>query len=109
PYRLRHAFRRAQTEAQERAEVLSARIRLRSKLLMWLVSFAPPLAAMLLPLAALWLARGLQAPHPVFTQYWALILPGMLALFTFYLIAFAISEFVAKWRELVVKTTGPGP
>jgi hypothetical protein len=108
PYRLRHALRRAQTEAQERAEVLSARMRLRSKLLMWLVSFAPPLGAMLLPLAALWLAGGLQAPHPVFTQYWALVLPALLALFTFYLIAFAISEFVAKWRELVVKTTGPG-
>jgi hypothetical protein len=108
PYRLRHSFRRRRSEAQERAQVLSSGARLRWKLWMWLLSFAPSAAAMLLPLAALWLAGGLQAPHPVFTQYWALILPGILALFTFYLIAFAISEFVAKWRELVVKTTGAG-
>jgi hypothetical protein len=108
PYRLRHSFRRRQTGAQERAGVLSSGVRLRWKLWMWLLSFAPSAAAMLLPLAALWLAGGLRTPHPAFTQYWALILPGMLALFTFYLIAFAISEFVAKWRELVVKTTGPG-
>jgi hypothetical protein len=105
PYRLRHWFRRKQTEPQERAQVLSSGVSLRWKLWMWLLSFTPSLAAMLLPLAALWLVEGLQAPPPVFMRYWGLILPGMLALFTFYLVAFAISEFVAKWRELLVKAT----
>jgi hypothetical protein len=102
PYRLRHALRRRQTEAQERAEVLSSGYSLRRKLWMWLAAFAPSAAAMLLPFAALWLAEGLHAPHPVFAQYWGLILPAMFALFTFYLVAFAISEFVAKWRALLV-------
>jgi hypothetical protein len=105
PYRLRHWFRRKRTEPQERAQVLSSGVSLGRKLWMWLLSFTPSLAAMLLPLAALWLVAGLQAPHPVFTQYWGLIVPGMLALFTLYLVAFAISEFVAKWRELLVKAT----
>ena len=105
PYRLRQGLRRGQTEPQERAQVLSSGAGLGWKLSMWLASFAPSLAAMLLPLGALWLAGGLQAPHPVFVRYWGLVLPGMLALFTLYLVAFAISEFVAKWRELMVKVT----
>lgn len=111
PHRMRQDWRGAFTHEQEREFVLSRRTGFVKRWSKWLLSFVPSLAAMALPLAA----TVVFAPHgragwAELTSRFGLAGPLMLATFTFYLIAFAISEFTLHWRhviELATKKTPP--
>jgi hypothetical protein len=109
PHRMRQAWRRHLSQQQERDVVMAAAPGLPRKLLLWLVSFTPSLLAMLLPLAVAsryterWpAARGELMDHAVISAALAL------ALFTAYLMAFALSEFSAHWRRAIEQATAPG-
>lgn len=106
PYWARHLLRRRQTEAQERAKVLGATSSLGRKAWMWILSFLPSLFAMLLPLLAFWAMDALQAPRAAFREYGFTFAAVLLGLFLLYSIAFAISEFIAYWREAMIKASG---
>ena len=104
PHRMRHWFRGGQTEGEEAAEVLGPGPGSVRKTWMWFLSFLPSLFAMLLPVFALWSVDGSGAARDLVTEYWKWIVPALLV-FTVYLIAFAISEFVMQWRAAVIKAT----
>jgi hypothetical protein len=104
PHRLRHFFRGKLSGEEEAALVLGPRPGPLRKSWMWFVSFMPSLLAMLLPLAVLGWAQGYQSTGQVVAGHWKWILPAILV-FTTYLIAFAISEFLAQWRAALVKAT----
>jgi hypothetical protein len=106
PHRLRQAWRRPMTPEAERDYVMAAASGPTKKVAMWLASFAPTLFAMLLPFAVA--ARSADDPHRLWQQFIAH--PGLtgaaaLQLFTAYLVAFTISEFVAHWRNAVTQLT----
>jgi hypothetical protein len=106
PHRLRQAWRRPMTPEAERDYVMAAASGPTKKVAMWLASFAPTLFAMLLPFAVA--ARSADDPHRLWQQFIAhpgLTSAAALLLFTAYLVAFTISEFVAHWRRAVTQLT----
>lgn len=102
PHRMRQLWRRRRSLQEEREYVLASDPGWTRKLPMWILSFAPTLLAMSLPvLVTAWFAGAPQAALEFFKQHWTLAVPGLLALFTIYLVTFAISEFAAHWRAAV--------
>lgn len=103
PHRLRQVFRR-QSEDEEQDEVMGPGPDWLGKGWMWLASFAPSLVLMLLPLLALWPLDGFDAVWGLVGRHWKWI-PAAVVVFMLYVIAFAISEFVAQWRAALGAAT----
>lgn len=106
PHQMRQSWRRRRSVEEEREYVLASGPGWKKKVLMWLLSFAPSLSVMLLPVfITSSCVGGSDVAWQALSQHWNWILPGMLALFTIYVIAFAIREFATHWRTLVLQAT----
>ena len=108
PHRIRQIFRRDRSLEEEREYVLASAPGLMSKIGMWLISFAPSLVAMLLPVfMAMCFVDTSDSARQFFGEHWKLLIPAMLALFMIYMMAFAVRQFATHWRTAVVQATSP--
>ena len=106
PHRLRQQFRGDITEEEEAARVLGPRPGLAWKAWMWFVSFLPSLFGMLLPLIVLGSIDSWETPWRLVVEYWKWTLAA-LVVFPVYVVAFAVSEFLAHWRTAMISATNP--
>ena len=106
PHRLRQDWRGDFTHEEEREFVLSRRTGHVERWSKWLLSFFPSLAAMVLPFATTIQAAEHGREGWNYVQgHFQLVGLLMLAVFTVYLIAFAISEFTLHWRHVIELAT----
>ena len=102
---MRQDWRGKLTDEEEREYVLSRRVGFVKRWSMWLLSFLPSLAAMMVPLVVTVRASDHAGSWDFLWRHIGLLGPAMLAMFTVYMIAFAISEFMLHWRRVITLAT----